>query len=211
MPAACRLSAALYRSPKLAPCEVSRWRRFALDATYIASTVPRAGGARFITEIHRYVWMEKTHYANAKPAVPAALATLLVGSWRPAHFQSRNPGASAFNPAASSPVLHGNHFLRRMISPPSTDLKTLYRAAFDATGQTIAVVGQTALSLSDAIPPAALRPCRQASPGGAGAGSLDPNHPRQSNEAILDLGMGRAGGSERPLDRRKRLPLILTP
>jgi len=97
----------------------------------------------FHTEIHNYLVEGVIHFANAtNPSVPAALAgvVLSVGNlhdFRPKPRVRRSPHFTSDQT--------GNHFLT------PGDLATIYDlpAGVDGTGQTIAVVGQTAIDTND--------------------------------------------------------------
>ena len=117
--------------------------------TWIAfsGSAAQVSGA-FHTSIHRYDVGGVTHYANATdPAIPAALADVVTGV-RGLHDFRLKPRARKATPemTTSSGVHH--------IVPD--DLATIYNIAhlytdgLDGTGQTIAVVGQSNINISDA-------------------------------------------------------------
>jgi Pro-kumamolisin, activation domain/Bacterial Ig-like domain (group 3) len=97
----------------------------------------------FHTEIHNYLVDGVIHFANAtNPSVPAALAgvVLAVGNLHDFRPKPRVRVSPHFTSATS-----GNHFLT------PGDFATIYDlpAGVDGTGQTIAVVGQTAVDTND--------------------------------------------------------------
>jgi hypothetical protein len=100
----------------------------------------------FRTEIHNYLVDSVIHFANANnPSVPVALAgsVLAVG-----HLNDFRPKARAIHPHFTSDQ-SGNHFLSPGDFATIYQLQSLYTAGIDGTGQTIAVVGQTAIITSD--------------------------------------------------------------
>lgn len=100
----------------------------------------------FLTEIRRYRIGDRLHYANAtEPSVPAAfsdsvLAIRNLTDFRP---QPRLRRAAAGPHFTSS--LTGNHFVAPDDFATIYNVKALYDAGYDGTGQRIAVIGQTAL------------------------------------------------------------------
>lgn len=100
----------------------------------------------FRTEIHNYLVDSVIHFANANnPSVPVALAgaVLAVG-----HLNDFRPKPRAVHPHFTSDQT-GNHFLTPGDFATIYQLQALYTAGIDGTGQTIAVVGQTAIITSD--------------------------------------------------------------
>jgi subtilase family serine protease len=109
----------------------------------------------FRTEIHNYLANGELHYANAsEPAVPAALAGMTLGLHNLHNFQPRpriKVRKTMFNeihPHLTSYV-SGNHFLTPGDFATIYDVQALYSAGMDGTGETIAVIGQSAISLTD--------------------------------------------------------------
>ena len=101
----------------------------------------------FATEIHNYAVNGEVHFANAtNPSVPAALseAVISMGHLHDFRPKPRVRVSSHFTSAQS-----GNHFLSPGDFATIYDLQTLYGAGIDGTGQTIAVVGQTAIFTTD--------------------------------------------------------------
>ena len=106
----------------------------------------------FATEIHRYRVDGQMHFANATdPSIPAALAPLA----------SAIEGLNDFNPQpplrtqmeiGAGPLytgLLGVHELAPADLGVIYDIAPLYANGFNGTGQTIAVIGQTGINLSD--------------------------------------------------------------
>jgi len=100
----------------------------------------------FGTEIHNYLVDGEIHFANAtNPSVPAALASLVVGMGNLHDFR---PKPHLVRPHFTSSV-SGDHFLTPGDFATIYDIQPLYNAGIDGSGQTIAVVGQTAIFTSD--------------------------------------------------------------
>ncbi|HEY2029333.1 MAG TPA: protease pro-enzyme activation domain-containing protein [Myxococcales bacterium] len=103
--------------------------------------------AAFGTEMHVYAHGEGTAFAPSEAlSIPAALATVVKGitnlsSFRPrAHHRPRPNFTSSVS---------GNHFLSPADIATIYDLKPLYTQGFDGGGQSIAVVGQSSISVAD--------------------------------------------------------------
>ena len=95
----------------------------------------------FHTEIHRYLVDGRQHFANTgEPSVPAALEAVVAGI----------RGLDDFRLA---PAGSGTSATGRVLAPDDLaaiyDLKRLYSAGIDGTGQSLAVIGQTGIRLSD--------------------------------------------------------------
>jgi len=109
----------------------------------------------FHTEIHNYLVEGELHYANARePAVPAALAGMTLGLHNLHNFQPKpriKVRKTMFNEIHSHLTSHvsGNHFLTPGDFATIYDIQPLYSAGVDGTGETIAVIGQSAVSLTD--------------------------------------------------------------
>jgi subtilase family serine protease len=157
------------------------------------SSVTFSGSARqiqaaFRTSIHRYSVNGKMYYANTTdPSVPAALADLVVGFRSLNNFRLKPKVVKRAVDAAASPQftssISGNHYLSPNDFTTIYDLSGLYSIGLDGTGQTIAVVGQTDIELSD------IQAFRSAS-------GLPANDP----EVILVPGMSDPGISQGDLD-----------
>jgi len=120
------------------------------------NAVSFSGGVRqvesaFQTEIHRYRVKGELHYANATaPSIPAALAGIVssihgLNDFRP---QARLIKKAELSPDYTSGVT-GNHYLAPDDVAAIYDVKPLYNAGIDGTGQKIAIVGQSQISLND--------------------------------------------------------------
>ena len=107
----------------------------------------------FQTPIHHYRVNGEMHFANASnPSVPAALANVVLGlrrldDFRPQPRNSRVRQVSA-NPHFTSNI-SGKHFITADDFATIYNVKAVYTAGFDGTGQQIAVVGQTAIDTTD--------------------------------------------------------------
>ena len=99
------------------------------------------------TEIHRFVVNGKNHFANlTEPSIPTAFAGMVLGfrnldDFRP---QSRIRPVPHFTSSMS-----GDHFLAPGDFATIYDLNPLYSSGFDGTGETIAVVGDSAINVAD--------------------------------------------------------------
>src|SRR5215831_14883852 len=93
------------------------------------------------TTIHAYMVNGVRHYAPARePAIPAALAGIVSG-FRGLHNFRMKPRFTS--------SITGNHFLVPDDVATIYDFKTLYANGLNGAGQSIAVVGQTDIMLSD--------------------------------------------------------------
>jgi hypothetical protein len=102
----------------------------------------------FQTEFHQYLVDGEEQFANATElSVPAALSSSALG-FRNLNDLRLKPRVRKFNPNFTS-SMSGNTFLAPADIATIYNLNGLYNAGFDGTGQTIAVVGQTAIKLSD--------------------------------------------------------------
>jgi len=106
--------------------------------------------AAFNTEIHRYNVDGAVHFANAtSPAVPTALARVVVGFDGLNDFRPRPSGmVQKIKPDLTSGT-SGGHYLTPDDFVTIYDLSALYSAGIDGTGQTIAIMGQTNVDLTD--------------------------------------------------------------
>ena len=104
----------------------------------------------FQTEIHQYKIDGETHFANATQlSVPAALADVIrsvrnLNDFRPkprVRFRNATP---AFTSAQS-----GNHYLSPKDVATIYDVNAAYTSGYNGTGQSIAVVGQSEVNVSD--------------------------------------------------------------
>ncbi len=100
------------------------------------------------TELHQYLINGETHFANAtEPSVPEAIAPVVLGFRNLSNFRPK-PHVRRPDPQFTS-SLSGNHFLVPDDFATIYDLQSLYAAGFDGTGETIAIVGQSAVSNTD--------------------------------------------------------------
>ena len=99
----------------------------------------------FRTELHRYQVDDETSLANAiEVSVPEALSGMVLGVRGLDNFRPR-PRAVVARPNFTSHQT-GNHFIAPGDFATIYNLKPLYDAGLDGTGQKIAVVGQTQIS-----------------------------------------------------------------
>jgi len=109
----------------------------------------------FRTEIHNYKAGSETHFANATQlAIPSALAGVVrsirnVDNFRPkpfVRFHSSHTGR--VNPSFTSSQ-SGDHYLQPGDLSVIYDINAAYNAGYTGTGQSIAIVGQSEISVSD--------------------------------------------------------------
>ncbi|MEX2205897.1 MAG: protease pro-enzyme activation domain-containing protein, partial [Myxococcota bacterium] len=125
----------------LAPQGTSRSR----NELYFRGTAAQIERA-FRTELHRYRVGDELHYANAtEPSVPAAFADVVLAIRKLSDFRPqprlRRPTAA---PRFTSEI-SGNHFIAPDDFATIYNVKPLWDAGWDGSGQRIAVIGQTAL------------------------------------------------------------------
>ena len=104
----------------------------------------------FHTEIHQYNVNGDIHFANAtSPAVPTAMVTVVAGLRGLNDFRPR-PRATL---REVKPDLTSGASFNLFLTPDDFatiyDLNALYSAGIDGTGQTIAIMGQTTIDISD--------------------------------------------------------------
>jgi subtilase family serine protease len=100
------------------------------------------------TEVHEYRVGGVRHYAPAKePSVPSAFRDVVAGFGSLHDFRVAPRVKSKIAHFTSS--LTGNHFLVPDDVATIYDIRTLYSNGIDGTGQRLAVMGQTDISLSD--------------------------------------------------------------
>jgi uncharacterized protein (TIGR03437 family) len=110
-----------------------------------------AGEAKsaFQTEIHRYKVNGEMHYANsAEPSVPVALAGIVSGVRGLNDFKMKPRLRKALAPQYTA-TPNGPHHIGPADFAAIYNVAPLYAANVDGAGQKIAVVGQTAIKLSD--------------------------------------------------------------
>jgi hypothetical protein len=101
----------------------------------------------FGVEIHRYLAEGQSHFATAtEPRVPAAIASLVAGLRGFDDFLPR-PLHSLIHTAYTSGSTY--HYLAPGDAATIYNFNSLYQNGYDGTGQTLAVVGQSAINLSD--------------------------------------------------------------
>ena len=103
------------------------------------------------TSIHSYNVNGESHFANAEdPQVPAALAPIVKGFIGLDDFVPK-PNAARLIPIGTDPSYNrgASHYLVPEDFSTIYNLNPLYQAGFDGTGQSIAIVGQSAVLLSD--------------------------------------------------------------
>ena len=111
-----------------------------------SGTAAQVRGA-FQTSIHRYTRNGETHYANsAEPSIPAALGTLVSGIRGLNDFKMKPHLRKSMT---AQYLLNGHRTIAPSDFATIYDVAPLYAAGVDGTGQKIAVVGQTAIKLSD--------------------------------------------------------------
>ena len=111
------------------------------------------------TSLHRYNVGGEMHFANAsEPSMPAAIAPLVLGvlgldDFRPKSKQSKavrllgEAAKGSLHPQFSNPS--GNHYLAPDDFATIYNLNPLYNLGYDGSGQRIAIVGQSAVDLTD--------------------------------------------------------------
>jgi hypothetical protein len=107
--------------------------------------------AAFHTEIDRYQWNGRAHVANATDiSIPAAFASVVRGVVSLHDFGVRSFHHVISPPAAPLTNFSGGiHGLSPYDFATIYDLTPLWNAGYDGTGQSIAVVGETDIKLSD--------------------------------------------------------------
>lgn len=102
----------------------------------------------FNTELHEYLVDGVRHFAPAvEPSVPAALGNVVSG-FSGLHDFRMQPRLRARRARFTS-NLTGSHFLAPDDVATIYDIHSLYSSGIDGTGQTIAVMGQTDILMSD--------------------------------------------------------------
>ena len=103
----------------------------------------------FQTQIHRYDVNGRLHYANATdPSIPAAFANVVRGFHGLNDFRMKPRNVQGkLNPDMTT--TSGAHQIVPDDFATIYDVAPLYQAGIDGTGQSIVVVGQTAINISD--------------------------------------------------------------
>jgi subtilase family serine protease len=110
--------------------------------------------AAFHTEIHHYLVKGRTYYANASnPSLPSALAEVVLG-FRSLDDYRLKPRSvvRTLNPSLKpnfTSSVSGKNFLAPADFATIYDVNGLYSSGIDGTGQSIAVMGQTDILMSD--------------------------------------------------------------
>jgi len=102
------------------------------------------------TGLRRYAVRGEMHFAMSRePSVPSAFADVVLG-FRGLHdFRLKPRGIRKISPRFTSEVPPNNHYLAPDDFATIYNLKLLYDGGYDGSGQTIAVVGQSAIDVSD--------------------------------------------------------------
>ena len=109
-------------------------------------------GKAFRTEIRRYRVGGKIHFANAtEPSVPEAFEAVVAGFDRLTDFPEHPAHVKGKPVAADRPAFSAgsSHYLAPDDVATIYNLAPLYAAGIDGTGQKIAVIGSTDISLAD--------------------------------------------------------------
>ena len=138
--------AAWLKSQGFTTVDVARGRNW-ISFNGSAAQVQNAFG----TEIHRYNVNGELHYANATaPSIPAAMSGVVTGI-RGLHDFKPRPRSIRRNSVAR-PYYNSSNF-GDLVAPGDIatiyDIKALYTAGIDGTGQKLAVMGQTDIYLAD--------------------------------------------------------------
>ncbi len=130
------------QSEGLAVDEVSRARNWVA----FSGTVAQIQGA-LRTNLRRYRINGELHFANAdEPSVPAAIEPMVTGLLGLDDFRPDSPRSTAVPLYTST---SGTHSLAPDDFATIYNLTPLYNSGYDGTGQTIVVVGQSAIDLTD--------------------------------------------------------------
>ena len=158
--------------------------------------------AAFRTEMHHYLVDGEPHFANGvEPAVPTALADVVLGVHNLSDFRPRSrvhvskASADATVKANLTSSLSGLHFLIPDDFATIYDVKALYTAGFDGTGEKIAIAGQSAVNNSDidAFRTAAGLPARTAT-------NFVPTLVPNTGASVVSCGATSCDASESSLD-----------
>jgi uncharacterized protein (TIGR03437 family) len=103
----------------------------------------------FRTELHQYLVDGEQHFANAsEPSIPAALEPVIHGIRGLNDFRLK-PGVTMREQLPHDTSATGHHYIAPDDFALIYDLKPLYAAGYDGTGQKLVIAGQTALRLTD--------------------------------------------------------------
>jgi uncharacterized protein (TIGR03437 family) len=107
-------------------------------------------GRGFGTEFHRYVMDGRTHFANATlPSIPEALADVVAGVQGLDDFYDAGPAGHAPTLLPEVTSNSGVHYVGPDDIATIYDLKPLYAAGIDGSGQTIAIIGHYDIDLTN--------------------------------------------------------------
>ena len=160
----------------------------------------------FQTQLHQYLVDGETHFANAsEPSVPAALAGVIKSiqgltdfRLKPAARRMQNQPAGPEGARYTSGKT-GNHYIAPDDLATIYDIKPVYAAGIDGTGQKLVIAGQASIDLSDIRQfRQQLRPARKRSSDRAGPERGRPRHGFQRSAGIRPRsGMVRGRGPQR--------------
>ena len=118
------------------------WVSFSGSAASVSKT--------FRTSFHRYQGNGRTHFANAtSPSVPQALAGIVGGFIGLNDFPRRSSVVRPLPVSLPEFTSGKNHYLAPQDLATIYNISPLYTAGFDGTGQSIAIVGESNISLTD--------------------------------------------------------------
>jgi subtilase family serine protease len=109
----------------------------------------------FGTEAHNYKLGNETHFANATQLmIPSALSGVVrsvrnLDNFRPKPFVRFHPSRAGGAKPAFTSSESGDHYLQPGDVAVIYDIKAAYSASYTGAGQSIAVVGQSEINLSD--------------------------------------------------------------
>ena len=102
------------------------------------------------TEFHRYLANGEMHIANSsEPSVPSAFSEVVAGFRGLNDFYPKPPSGVSGLPPAPQYNSNGFHFLAPQDVATIYDITPLYTAGITGAGQTIVVIGESDISLSD--------------------------------------------------------------
>jgi subtilase family serine protease len=109
--------------------------------------------AAFGTEMHYYRVKGKTHYAPSEDvSVPAALSSVIESVGNLSNFRPK-PHVKFRTPQAATPKFTSSQSDSHYLTPGDVgtiyDIKAAYSAGYTGVGQSIAIVGQSSVELSD--------------------------------------------------------------
>ncbi len=103
----------------------------------------------FHTQIHQYLENGKLHYANSSnPSIPAALSNVVLGL-RGLNNYRLKPRSKLRGVAPRDTTSRGEHQMAPDDFATVYDVTPLYTAGIDGSGQSLVIVGQTDINVSD--------------------------------------------------------------